>query len=131
MSADVRFLQRGREETVPAGKKIFAFNDPCAGGDIFYVIAGRVRLTSTARDVTISQKVAEAGAVFGVEEPYAGERHRMHEAEALADTRLYRWDRKAFDEAMGIYQELATQVIKDLSGYLRKVNRGGTVPPRG
>lgn len=36
---------------------------------------------------------------------------------------VYRWTRRAFDDAMGIYQELATQAIKTLSKNLRDINR--------
>lgn len=123
MSEDVRFLKRGKKQAYEAGQAIFEFRDPCSDGDVFYVISGSVEVRSIAKDSGLASIRLGPGSVFGVEEPYSGERHRQHKATALGPTEVYRWNRQSFDEAMGIYQELATQVIRDLSGYLRKLNR--------
>ena len=127
MSDDARFLKRGRRQDFEEGQAIFEFRDPCSDGDIYYVISGEVEVRSIVQDSSLASIRLGPGAVFGVEEPYGGERHRKHHAQALRGTEVYRWNRQAFDEAMGIYQELATQVIRDLSGYLRKLNRAKAV----
>lgn len=122
-TSEVRFLKRGTREQYPSGATIFALDDPCSDGDIFYVISGEVRVECTARDPGISRENLGPGEVFGVAEPYAGVRRRRHRAVTVRDTEVYRWNRKSFDDAMGIYQELATQVIRTLSGRLRELNR--------
>lgn len=127
MSEDVRFLQRGRKQSFDEGQAIFELRDPCSDGDVFYVISGEVEVRSIVQDSQLASIRLGPGSVFGVEEPYAGERHRQHKASAVVPTEVYRWNRQSFDEAMGIYQELATQVIRDLSGYLRKLNRAKAV----
>lgn len=122
-SASPRFLKRGRTESHPAGATLFQKGDPCSDGDIFYIISGSVTVECPVALVTLSQRTLRAGEVFGIEEPYGGQRHRSYTATVRSDVELYRWSRKSFDEAMGIYQELATQVIRSLSGSLRELNR--------
>ncbi len=130
-----RFLKRGREETIEPGATIYKRGDPCSDGDIFFVIDGSVTIESPATDpLEGGPRLVPAGHVFGVVEPYAGRRHRDASAKARSKVRLYRWNRRAFDDAMGIYQELATLTIRSLSSRLRELNRlsasrGGSAAP--
>jgi len=123
LGEEPRFLKRGAKEEVPAGTLLFDLGDPCSDGDVFFLLSGRVEVRSTARDPGIARSTLGPGEVCGAAEPYAGVRHRQHQARALQDCVVYRWNRKSFDDAMGIYQELATQVIRTLSQRLRELNR--------
>lgn len=119
-----RFLKRGDEHSVAAGKAVFDVGDPCSDGDVYFLISGRVVLeVPGTRDPQLARHEIGPGAVFGMAEPYGGARHRGRRALALEDCKLYRWSRKSFDDAMGIYQELATQTIRTLSGELRAFNQ--------
>lgn len=117
-----RFLNRGKEETLQKGAKLFGKGDPCSAGDIYYVVSGTVRIDLPVPGAA-GQRELGPGELVGLEEPYGGTRHRQRTATAQAPTVVYRWTRRAFDDAMGIYQELATQAIKTLSKNLRDINR--------
>lgn len=121
MSDSDRFLKRGKEEKYSRGAEIYKRGDPSSDGDIFYVISGRVEIAPHA--LPEHKWAVRTGEIFGIEEPYGDSRTRSRTAVALDDTVVYRWNRKAFDDAMGIYQELATQVIRTLSKGLRELNR--------
>ena len=123
MNSPPRFLKRGRQEAYKAGAFLYEKGDPCSDGDVFFVIQGSVAIECPVPLATHAYRTLRAGEVFGMEEPYGGLRHRCYRASARTDLEVYRWTRKAFDEAMGIYQELATQVIRSLSGSLRELNR--------
>lgn len=122
-TGELRFLNRGTKEELEAGTLIFDFQDPCSDGDIFYLISGSVEIETSVQDVRLSNRILYPGAIFGAEEPYGKKYRRIHRAKALRDSVVYRWKRRAFDDAMGIYQELATDVIKSLSRNLRDLNR--------
>jgi CRP-like cAMP-binding protein len=102
---------------------LYALGDPCSDGDIFFLVSGEVTVHFPVPSPSLNARPLKAGDLCGIEEPYGKVRHRRHAAKAKTDVEVYRWTRKAFDEAMGIYQELATQVIRGLSGTIRELNR--------
>ena len=117
-----RYLDRGREIEVAAGANVYGEG---GGPHVAYVVNGRIEYSFILPgDSSVAFcETCGPGCLLGLVDTYAsGPDGRLTGAVALEDSTLYVWDRKGFDRAIGIYQELARLVIQSLSRRLRAVN---------
>ena len=131
-STSPRFLDRGRELDLEPGESPWdAGTGPAL---VLYVLEGELEYRCTAHGADDLIELCGQGSLLGLVDTFGGGREHFFVARALRPTRVYLWDRHGFENAMGIYQELARDVIQVLSGRLRRVNglgRRGAEVPRG
>lgn len=122
-----RFLDRGSERSLEPGGVPW---EPATGpARVLYVLEGELEYRCTAPGADDLVEICGPGSLLGLVDTFGGGRVPLFAARALRPSRVYLWDRSGFENAMGIYQELARDVIQVLSGRLRRVNglgrRGG------
>jgi hypothetical protein len=118
-----RFLERGTEQNIACGT-IFSSNDESSAKRVWFVLSGKIVYRIFVDDNLIVEFECYRGSIAGIVEVCAPNiRGGRFEIALLEDSLLYSWNREEFSNALGIFQELATEVIKRLSFILRKVNR--------
>lgn len=117
-----RFLERGTEQSVSSGT-IFSSDDDNLQNKVWFVISGKVLYKIYSNGNLLAEFECFPDSIAGIVEVCAPHTiGGVFQVLVLEDSLLYSWDRQQFSYALGIYQELATKVIKRLSYILRKVN---------
>jgi len=114
-----RFLDRGEILSVRKGESLWTPSGECRAA---FVMSGCFKYFIKCSEEKFSVQCGPSSFLGIVECCWPGNR-RLFSAVALEDSEAYCWSRSDFLQVMGIYQELARDVIETLSGRLRYVNR--------
>ena len=107
------------DQIIPRGQMIFAQGDE--GEGFYVVVSGRVKvfiLSPDGKEQTLH--IFGAGEPFGEAAVFAGEKFPAH-AEALEESRVFFFPRRAFVELIGQNPSLALNMLAVLSRRLRKL----------
>lgn len=115
-NVEPRFLKYGERVSFNRSDIIFQDNDEY----IYYIISGNVSIMQIDKKQIVDRKFIGRGRCFGTTSAFSDS--TAEKAIALSNVSLYRWNKDAFIMAVGIYQELARDVINSMSGLLRDVN---------
>lgn len=114
-------MERGTEQSVSSGT-LFSSDDDFEN-KVWFVISGKVLYKIYVNGNLLAEFECLQGSMAGIVEVCAPNTiGGVFQILVIEDSLLYSWDRQQFSNALGIFQELATKVIKRLSYILRKVN---------
>ena len=113
----------GKVVTIEAGKVIYEFRDPLGAGDVYFIIAGMIKMECVLSTDHSLQYYLQPGSVFGLEETLDSEA-RISRAVAIEKVMLFKWSRSNFYQAANDSRNLAIVTIKSLSRLIRILNAG-------
>ena len=122
MVGQQRFFDRGQELSFPADALLWPAEGPAR---IVWIIEGTVNYGLSSRSVPELSESCGPGSLLGLVDVFGRETRPRYVARAVSNVHLYAWEPRGFEIAVGIYQELARDVIQTLSSRLRRVNDYG------
>lgn len=116
----MRYLNMGEEKKYKSGETIIK-NGQDEHESVYYVIDGEVKLTIESNSNTVYEQAILKDELFGMVAPFV-DKKPVESVTAVSDCSIYVWNKTAFVDAVGMYQELAKLSIVMLSKRLRSLN---------